>query len=131
MTFLCISHPTQAQYSYDEDGKLRYASPLYITSPTNITYATNQVHLNFTVKAQFDPNVANVTITYRLDNQPKITVPITFEFVPLWTNNDPPRHSTLLSYYLLSGCVEPADLPQGSHSLRVDARYIRLLAKLK
>ena len=123
-SLLCILPPAQAQYSYDEDGKLRYASALNIISPANITYTTNQVYLNFTVKAQFDPNVANVTITYRLDNQPKITVPITFEFVPLWTNSDPPRHSSLLSYYLLSGCVELVDLPQGSHSLRIDAMYI-------
>ena len=34
------------------------------------------------------------------------------------------KGSTLYSYYLLSGCVDLVDLPQGSHSLSVDARYI-------
>ncbi|MDR2708006.1 MAG: hypothetical protein LBB87_04605 [Nitrososphaerota archaeon] len=127
---LCVLQPVQAQYSYQDDGKLRYASPLYIISPTNITYATNQVCLNFTVKAQFDPNVADVIITYSLDHQSKVTVPITFEFVPLWarsgddTGFTTTKPSSLFSYYLISGYVDLVDLPQGEHILRVDARYI-------
>jgi hypothetical protein len=128
MTSLYVIQPTQAQFS-EVNGKLQYVSLLDITSPANITYATNQVCLNFTAKAQFDPNVANVTITYRLDNQTKVTVPITFVYVPVGMimdaeGNPTGKGSTFYSYYLLSGCVDLTDLPQGSHRLSVDARYI-------
>ena len=125
---LCVLQPVQAQFSV-VDGKFQYVSLLDIISPVDITYATNQVCLNFTVKAQFDPNVANVTIVYRLDNQAKVIVPITFEYVPVGMivdeeGNPTGKGSTFYSYYLISGCVDLVDLPQGSHSLRVDARYI-------
>jgi len=129
LTFsLCALQSVQAQYS-EVNGKLQYVSLLNIISPMNITYATNQVCLNFTVKAQFDPNVANVIITYRLDDQAKNTVPITFEYVPVGmitdeNGNPTGKGSTLYSYYLISGYVYLVDLPQGLHSLSVDARYI-------
>jgi hypothetical protein len=120
--------PVQAQFS-EVNGKFQYVSLLDITSPTNITYATNQVCLNFTVKAQFDPNVADVIITCRLDNQAEGTVPITFKYVPVGMifdeeGNPTGKGSTLYSYYLISGYVDFVDLPQGAHSLRVYARYI-------
>jgi len=127
---LCVLQPAQAQYSANRKGQ-EHISPLDITSPTNITYATNQLCFNFTAKTVFNLNVADVTIDYCLDDKNNITVPVSLVLVPVGTyvttNSDgttTTKPSTLFSYYIITGSADLGDLSQGSHSLTVFARYI-------
>jgi hypothetical protein len=126
---LCVLQSVQAQYTADGKMVQYYVGPLVIDSPMNTTYTTNCVCLNFTATAHFDPNVADVAITYSLDSNDKVTVPMSFEFVPLWANvgyadgTTTTAPSSLFSYYLLSGYIELIDLSQGPHCLTVFARY--------
>jgi hypothetical protein len=122
--------PAQAQYSANRKGQA-HISPLDITSPTNITYTTNQLCFNFTAKTVFNLNVSSVTIDYCIDDKNNITVPVSLVLVPVGTyvttNSDgttTTKPSTLFSYYIITGSADLGDLSQGSHSLTVFARYI-------
>ncbi|MDR0797559.1 MAG: hypothetical protein LBE70_02410 [Nitrososphaerota archaeon] len=124
---LCVLQPTQAQYTADGEPVIYVVGPLEIVTPVNTTYAINQVRLNFTVYAHFDPNVADVTITYSLNGADNVTIPTSSKYVPVQNTdaagNPTGKPSTLFSYYTIYGHADITDLPQGSHSLTIFARY--------
>ncbi len=138
---LSILQPAQAQYT--ADGKpFILVSPISLSSPTNTTYTTNQVCLNFTVKSYVhaytayppDSNVAvnpnaNITMTYNIDGNDNVTIQTSETLVPVWADvtyangTKTKEVSSTLSYFLISGLVELEDLQQGQHSLTLFARY--------
>jgi|GEM_PF-1293890 len=75
---LCVLQPIQAQYTVNgEDFTL--VSPIRINSPSNVTYTTNQVHLNVTVKTFVNCHTNNMTLIYSLDKKDNVTIPLTVD----------------------------------------------------
>jgi hypothetical protein len=145
---LCILHPVHAQYTVDgEDFTL--VSPIRIGSPSNTTYTTNHVDLNFTVKTFVDCRINNMTLVYSLDMKDNVTIPIIVVDVedvvidangrgsiwagPIWDKEH-------LKFYvvdaedfvvddgrevinLIIGVVSLENLQKGSHSLTVYGIY--------
>lgn len=125
---LSILQPTQAQYTADGQAFI-LVSPISIDSPANITYTSNQVCLNFTVKSLVNPHDADITMTYCIDGNDNVTISTSETLVPVWADvtyangTKTKKISSTLSYYSISGFVELEDLQQGQHSLTVFARY--------
>lgn len=104
-------------------------SPISIDSPTNTTYTTNRVSLNFAVKCLFSNSQGSAVMTYSLDGKDNITIPTAIEFVPVEAivtdanGKQTTEISQFFSYYVISGSVDLKDLQPGQHSLTVFGRY--------
>jgi hypothetical protein len=126
--YLSILQPAQAQYTSDGQAFI-LVSPISINSPSNATYSTNQVCLNFTVKSLVDTHDADITMTYSIDGNDNVTIPTSEMLVPVWADityangTKTKAVSSTLSYYSISGLVSLENLQQGQHSLTVFARY--------
>jgi hypothetical protein len=70
---LTILQPVQVQYTADGQA-FTLVSPISISSPTNATYATNQVYLNFTILSYVNARINNMTMLYSLDGNDNITL---------------------------------------------------------
>ncbi len=133
---LSILQTTQAQFTADGQAFI-LVSPISIDSPSNTTYSTNQVCLNFTVKSLVNPHDADITMTYCIDGNDNVTIPTSETLVPVWADvtyangTKTKEISSTLSYFLISGFVELEELQQGQHSLTVFARYdMHLMQKI-
>jgi len=128
LIYLSILQPAQAQFTSDGQAFI-LVSPISITSPSNATYSTNQVCLNFTVKSLVNIHDADITITYSIDGNDNVTIPTSETLVPVWADvtyangTKTKAISSTLSYDSISGLVDLENLSQGQHSLTVFARY--------
>jgi hypothetical protein len=140
---VALSSLLLAQAQYTADGQpFILVSPIFIDSPSNTTYSTNQVCLNFTVKSHIHAHTANppkanvtinpdanITMTYSVDGNDNVTIPTSETLVPVWADvtyangTKTKEISSIFSYFLISGLVELENLQQGQHSLTVFARY--------
>ena len=135
---LCILQPIQAYtaeegFAYTGEGKFfgGYTSTIFIDSPINTTYTTNQVSLNFSVRAFVMGGRIDTAMSYSIDGGDNVTVSTISTFVPVEstiTDADGIKTtgvSAFWSYYNISGSVELTDLQSGQHSLTVFGNYTR------
>jgi hypothetical protein len=135
---LNVLQPTIAQqttvygagFPHTADGEgFPMVSPISIDSPTNTTYTTNRVLLNFTVKCLFSSSQGSATMTYSIDGKDNVTIPTSIEFVPVEATvtdangKQTTEISQFASYYVISGSMDLKDLQPGQHSLTIFGRY--------
>jgi hypothetical protein len=124
---LSLLQPIQTQYTPDGQPFI-LVSPISIDSPANITYSTNQVCLNVTVKSLVK-NDADTTMVYSIDGNDNVTILTSEKLVPVWVDvtyangTKTKEISSILSYFLISGLADLENLQQGQHNLTVFARY--------
>ncbi|MGD6805891.1 MAG: hypothetical protein ACQCN4_02910 [Candidatus Bathyarchaeia archaeon] len=89
------------------------ASPITVTSPTNITYESNILTLNITAKILYG---TSVNMTYIIDGKDNVTVPVTI-INAAQANLDPNYPSNFIAMTTMP------ELSQGTHSITVYANY--------
>ncbi len=60
-----------------------YVSAISVDLPINTTYTTNQVGLDFAVKAFIMGGIVDAVMSYSIDDGDNVTVPTSSMFVPL------------------------------------------------
>jgi hypothetical protein len=126
------AYPAEEGFAYTDYGKLfAYVSAIYTDSPINTTYMTNQVSLNFSVKAFVMGGLIDTEMSYSIDNRDNVTVSTISTFVPVESTityadgTQTSEASQFWSYYLIVGSVDLTDLQSGLHSLTVFGHYSR------
>jgi len=112
LTLIVEVQTVKPQYTPDGQGFI-LVSPINITSPSNSTYATQPLTLNFTVKSFLDSSKANITIVYSVDGKTNTTI----------DTQSTPVYTGIQSYYLITGWATLPEMPEGSHSITVYGRY--------
>jgi len=115
---LTILPSIQAQYTADGQA-FTLVSPIFIVSPENTTYTTNQVCLKFVVQSYVNARVNNMTMLYSLDGNDNVTI------LPINVVGDVGSGigdgKTVVN--VVSGSVTLEGLQPGSHSLTVFGIY--------
>jgi hypothetical protein len=101
-----------------------------ITSPSNITYSSNLLTLNITVKSLFGPSQYRFEMVYSIDGENNVTIPLTTTFMPIkvlitYENGTTATAISVFSPYVTTGWVALSELPEGPHELTVYANYER------
>lgn len=115
----------KAPYTSDGQGFI-LASPISITSPSNITYNSNLLTLNVTFKLLLSLSCANVS--YSIDGKNNATIPLTatrdlIEATVTYENGTTvTANATFVPYTITGGVVLP-ELAEGSHNITVYAKY--------
>ncbi len=117
---LLVAFPTEAKTARAQD---EWSYGIWIFSPTNITYTTNQLLLNITAKRNFDPNYYNTQLKYNLNGTENITIPTTDTYVDMSIPGT--IFSGLASYTLFSGTIALPKIPEGTYCLTVYGVYNR------
>ncbi|HDQ07112.1 MAG TPA: hypothetical protein ENN36_10395 [Candidatus Bathyarchaeota archaeon] len=112
ISLLFGTQTVQAQYTPDGQAFI-LVSPISITSPSNSTYTSQSLTLNFTVKSFLDSSTANITFVYSVDGKDNKTIDTQSTPVPLG----------IQSYYLITGNASLPEMPEGSHSITVYGKY--------
>ncbi|MHC3129641.1 MAG: hypothetical protein IBV52_06150 [Candidatus Bathyarchaeota archaeon] len=113
LTSLLVGTQTvQAQYTPDGQAFI-LVSPISIISPSNSTYISQSLTLNFTVKSFLDSSKANITIVYSVDGKTNTTIDTQSTPVPMG----------IQSYYLITGWATLPEMPEGSHNITVYGKY--------
>ena len=117
--------PQTASAQHTPDGEaFILVSSINITSPSNSTYTSQPLALNFSVKSSLKPEQSDVTFGYSIDGGQNTTLDVQLTPVPLeYTDSNGQPAISIFSYYLITGCKTLPDLPNGSHSIMVYARY--------
>lgn len=100
-----------------------YSYGINIGSPANITYSSNSIFLNVTIKRPVSPNDYDFTIMYTLNGEANVTVPSTETFFDMTTPDS--IWSALMSYTSISGTAHLQNLSEGYHFLTVFGVYER------
>ncbi len=103
----------QAQYTPDGQAFI-LVSPISIISPSNSTYSSQSLTLNFTVKSFLDSSKANITFVYSIDGKTNTTIDNT---------QSTPVPMGIQSYYLITGWATLPEMPEGLHSITVYGKY--------
>ena len=115
---LCVLPSAQAYtadegFAYTADGKLfAYVSAIAIDSPTNTTYMTDQVSLNFVVNTFVMGGFVDTVMSYSIDGKDNVTVSTVSTFVPVestvtYANGTQiTGESAFYSYYHVTGSVD-------------------------
>jgi hypothetical protein len=104
------------------------ATPLGITSPSNVTYDHNDLNLIVTCRFLLGPN--NMDLSYSLDGTGNITIPITGTQqsrvgTKTYANGTSVKvNTTFLVPFDITGEVVIPELSEGSHVVTVYAKYI-------
>ncbi|MCL2642696.1 MAG: hypothetical protein FWD52_04210 [Candidatus Bathyarchaeota archaeon] len=137
ITSLSVLQPTQAQqttvygegFPHTADGEgFPMVSPISINSPLNTTYTTNQISLNFTLRALFNSSQGSAIMTYSLDGKDNVTLPSSIVFVPIEATVTDAKGrqrteiSQFASYYTIAGSVD-LNLQPGQHNLTIFGHY--------
>lgn len=117
---LLVPFPVEASTARAEDY---WANGIWIFSPTNTTYTTNNLPLNITAKRSFSPEYYNTQLKYNIDDGENISIPIITTFVDRSIPDT--MFSYLASYKLFSGTIALPELPQGAYNLTVFGEYNR------
>ncbi len=117
----------KAQYTPNGEG-FPLVSPININSPSNCTYGTHMVTLNFTVKSFLNPNEADITVSYSIDGETNTTVTPQFTPVPVEAEITDAEGKTstgtsVCSYYLITAYEALPEAPNGAHNITVYASY--------
>ena len=117
---------------YTHDGRLfPLASPIKITSPSNITYSPGLLMLNISFKLMLNVEKTNITMLYSLDGKANVTFPVSATFFPVETTvtyengTSVTGISSIFSYYIIKGSVALPELSEGFHRVVVYGRYER------
>jgi len=114
---------------YTEDGRaFILASPISITSPSNVTYSSNKLNLGVNFKLLLDPKYAEVN--YSLDGKENTTIQLTGTKIPIEATrtyaNGTTRVINSTSFmvpFTVTGVVPLPELSHGPHNITVYARY--------
>ncbi len=116
----------KAPYTLDGQG-FPLATPITITSPSNITYSSNLLTLSLTFKFLLGPSYVN--ISYSIDGKNNATVPLTAMHEPVeatrtYANGTTVKvNSTFMVPYTITGLAALPELPEGTHNITVYAKY--------
>lgn len=115
---------------YADDGRLfPLASPINITSPSNTTYGSGLLMLDFSFKLMFNVEKTNLTMLCSLDGKENFTIPVSVIFFPIETTvtyeNDTTQTgiSSIFSYYVVKASIALPELSEGFHNILVYGRY--------
>lgn len=120
----------EAAYTPDGGG-FPLCSGIDINSPGNNTYPYNSLTLSVSVRGMLTPQFYTYTLVYSIDGGANATIPVTSTFVPVMATRNYANGTTenivssFASYYRISGCAALSELPLGSHTLTIYARYDR------
>jgi hypothetical protein len=121
----------KAQHTPDGKG-FPLASGIGITSPSNNTYSSSLLTLNITVQGLLSPTIYRYVMVYSVDGKSNATIPVAAIFVPVEATVTYPNGTTttapaiLGSHYVITGCVNLPELPEGPHNVTVYAKYERV-----
>jgi hypothetical protein len=113
-------------------GGFPLCSGIAINTPGNSTFTVNNLTLNVSVRGMLSPQIYSYTLAYSIDGKNNISIPVTSTFVPVEATRTYANGTTetaiseFASYYLISGCASLHELNDGTHILRVYARYVRV-----
>jgi hypothetical protein len=102
-------------------------SSINITSPSNITYSSGLLTLEFTVKSFYDWSKSNITMVYCVDGK-NHTIPTQSTRVPIiaeitYPNGTITTGISIQSYYQITGLAALPEMSEGSHYLTVYGKY--------
>jgi hypothetical protein len=112
---------------YTPDGEyFPLASPISITSPSNVTYSSNLLTLNVTFKLLLSLSCANVS--YSIDGKNNVTIPLTatrdlIEATITYENGTTVTGNATFAPYTITGWAALPELTEGSHNITVYAKY--------
>ncbi|UCC57915.1 MAG: hypothetical protein JSW14_06005 [Candidatus Bathyarchaeum sp.] len=112
---------------YTSDGRaFVLASPISITSPSNITYNSNLLTLNVTFKLLLSLSCAHVI--YSVDGKDNVTIPLTatrdlIEATVTYENGTTVTTNATFVPYIVTGGVVLPELSEGQHRITVHAKY--------
>ena len=117
----------KAQYTTDGQGFI-LVSPINIISPSNLTYTSQSLTLNITVKSFLDSSHANITMVYCIDGKTNTTIPLQSTPVPIDVettdaNGTKTKGISIQSYYLITGWAALPEISEGSHNITVYGKY--------
>jgi hypothetical protein len=117
----------KAQHTPDGKG-FPLASPISITSPSNITYNSNFLALNITFRLMLNLDRTNITVVYSVDGKDNDTMSVEAAFVPIeaertYANGTTEKVISIFSYYVITGCAALPELLKGAHSITVYGKY--------
>lgn len=120
----------EAAYTPDGGG-FPLCSFVDINSPRNSTCYSSVLTLSVSVRGMLAPQFYTYTLVYSIDGKANVTLHVISTFVPVMATRTYANGTTenvvssFASYYLISGCASLPELPMGSHTLTVYARYDR------
>lgn len=117
---LSVPFPAEARTPRVED---KWSNGIWIFSPANTTYTSDNLLLNVTAKRNFSPDYYNTQLKYSLNSAENITIPIATTFVDMSIPQT--TFSWLASYTLFSGQIALPKLPEGTYCLTVYGEYNR------
>ena len=122
-----VVNPVIAPYTSDGQA-FPLATPISITSPSNITYSNNELTLIVAFKFLLGPRYSN--LSYSIDGKNNVTIPLTGtqeprEVTRTYANGTSVIvNSTLMVLYTITGEVALPELSEGQHTITVYAKYL-------
>jgi hypothetical protein len=119
-------NPVIAPYTSDGQG-FPLVSPISIMSPSNITHSNSELTLIVTFKFLLSPKYS--TLTYSLDGEDNVTIPLTGtqeprEVTRTYANGTSVTvNSTLMVPFNIKGEIALPELSEGQHNITVYAKY--------
>jgi hypothetical protein len=114
---------------YTSDGQaFPLATPISITSPSNITYSNSELTLIVAFKFLLSSRYSN--LSYSIDGKNNVTIPLTGtqeprEVTRTYANGTSVIvNSTLMVLFTITGEVALPELSEGQHNITVYAKYL-------